>query len=100
MNGESRYDIVANFNSNVDWYYGTDMNCPDTLYDLVTVVMHEIGHGLGFTGFLFIDSNNEYGAYGNMEFGDATSFDILVQKGETDGKQLVDTSFLKMLAVR
>lgn len=95
MNGESRYDIVANFNSNVDWYYGTDMNCPDTLYDLVTVVMHEIGHGLGFTGFLFIDSNNEYGAYGNMEFGDATSFDILVQKGETDGKQLVDTSFFE-----
>ncbi|WP_319479710.1 T9SS type A sorting domain-containing protein [uncultured Draconibacterium sp.] len=95
MNGESRYDMIANFNSNVDWYYGTDMNCPDTLYDLVTVVMHEIGHGLGFTGFLFIDSNNEYGAYGNIDFGEATSFDLLVEKGEIGGKQLVDTSFFE-----
>ncbi|WP_163324874.1 T9SS type A sorting domain-containing protein [Draconibacterium mangrovi] len=95
MNGESRYDMIANFNSNVDWYYGTDMNCPDTLYDLATVVMHEIGHGLGFTGFLFIDSSNEYGAYGNIQFGEATSFDLLVEKGQPAGKQLVDTSFFE-----
>nr|WP_319572824.1 T9SS type A sorting domain-containing protein [uncultured Draconibacterium sp.] len=95
MNGESRYDMIANFSSKIDWYYGTDMNCPNTLYDLVSVVMHEIGHGLGFTGFLFVDSNNEYGAYGNIEFGEATSFDLLVEKGEIDGKQLVDTSFFE-----
>ncbi|WP_082063743.1 T9SS type A sorting domain-containing protein [Draconibacterium sediminis] len=95
MNGESRYDMIANFNSNVDWYYGTDMNCPDTLYDLVTVVMHEIGHGLGFTGFFFVDDAESQGAYGYYEFGDATSFDLLVEQGAADGEQLVDTSFFE-----
>ncbi|WP_319500012.1 T9SS type A sorting domain-containing protein [uncultured Draconibacterium sp.] len=95
MNGESRYDMIANFNSDVDWYYGTDMNCPDTLYDLVTVVMHEIGHGLGFTGFFFVDDQKEYGSYGYYEFGDATSFDLLVNRGAVNGQQLVDTSFFE-----
>ncbi|WP_320111270.1 T9SS type A sorting domain-containing protein [Draconibacterium orientale] len=95
MNGESRYDMVANFSSNIDWYYGTDMNCPDTLYDLVTVVLHEIGHGLGFTGFFFVDDQQEYGSYGYYEFGDATSFDLLVNRGAVNGQQLVDTSFFE-----
>ncbi len=41
-------DIEANFNSNFSWYYGTDGNCPFNQYDLVSVVLHELGHGLGF----------------------------------------------------
>lgn len=45
------HDIVVNMNSNWDdWYYGTDAQTPDGLIDFVTVVMHEVGHGLGFTG--------------------------------------------------
>lgn len=98
MNGESRYDMIANFNSNVDWYYGTDMNCPDTLYDLVTVVMHEIGHGLGFTGFFFVDDEESVGAYGYYEFGDATSFDLLVGRGAVSTQQLVDTTQFENLS--
>jgi len=90
LNGASRYDMEANFNKNIDWYYGTDLNCPDTLYDFVSVVLHEIGHGLGFTGFFFVE--DDVGGYGYFKYGDATSFDLLVQKGIT-GTQLVDTSF-------
>ncbi|WP_321370551.1 T9SS type A sorting domain-containing protein [uncultured Draconibacterium sp.] len=90
LNGESRYDMVAQFSSKIDWYLGTDMNTPDDKYDLVSVVLHEIGHGLGFTGFFFAD--DDIGAYGFYEFGDATSFDILVGKGAITGEQLVDTS--------
>lgn len=90
LNGASRYDMEANFNKNIEWYFGTDLNCPDTLYDFVSVVLHEIGHGLGFTGFFFVDEN--VGGYGFYEYGDATSFDLLVQKG-INGTQLVDTSF-------
>lgn len=45
------YDIVANFNSSFpDWYFGTDGVVPFTQWDFVTVVLHEIGHGLGFAG--------------------------------------------------
>ncbi|MEY3399051.1 MAG: hypothetical protein RL220_1645, partial [Bacteroidota bacterium] len=44
-------DIDCTFNSNFTWYYGTDGNCPAGQYDFVTVVLHELCHGLGFLGF-------------------------------------------------
>ena len=34
--------------SNAPWYLGTDGNCPRTLYDLMSVILHEMAHGLGF----------------------------------------------------
>ncbi|WP_411893842.1 T9SS type A sorting domain-containing protein [Winogradskyella sp. A2] len=42
-------DINANFSSDFNWYYGTDANPPAGQVDFVTVVLHELGHGLGFT---------------------------------------------------
>ncbi|MBO6587152.1 MAG: choice-of-anchor D domain-containing protein [Gracilimonas sp.] len=48
---EIEHDIIVNMNSEWDsWYYGTDAQTPDGLIDFVTVVLHELGHGLGFTG--------------------------------------------------
>lgn len=41
-------DIVTNFNSEFDWYLGTDGNPPGDQFDLLSVVLHELGHGLGF----------------------------------------------------
>ncbi|NND34876.1 MAG: hypothetical protein HKN76_19980 [Saprospiraceae bacterium] len=41
-------DIIAQFNSTVVWYYGTDGNTPPNQIDFVTVALHEICHGLGF----------------------------------------------------
>ncbi|MCP4022641.1 MAG: hypothetical protein GY729_12430 [Desulfobacteraceae bacterium] len=43
-------EITANFNSNgaTNWYFGTDANPGGAEYDFVSVVLHEIGHGLGF----------------------------------------------------
>jgi hypothetical protein len=53
-------DIFAQFNSNLNgnpaclggigWYYGTDQN-PGSDIDFISVVAHEIGHGLGFQTF-------------------------------------------------
>jgi len=52
-------DIVAHFNSSVDngtclgatkWYYGYDHE-EGTDVDLLAVVLHELGHGLGFQTF-------------------------------------------------
>ncbi len=51
-------DITATFNSAldtnsdgvIDWYFGTDGNTPQGQYDFATVVLHELGHGLGFFG--------------------------------------------------
>ena len=44
-------DIGATFNSGFAcWYFGTTGSTPAGLYDFVSVVLHEIGHGLGFFG--------------------------------------------------
>ena len=91
LNGVSRSDINANFSSRVSWYYGTDGNTPDDKYDLVSVALHELAHGLGFTGFFFVQ--NDVGAYAYYEFGDASSFDIQVE--QSSGNNLVDTSFFE-----
>jgi hypothetical protein len=48
----SQPDISASFNSRppVPWYFGTDGNTPSGMVDLESVVLHELGHGLGFIG--------------------------------------------------
>ncbi len=44
-------DIAAQFNSNFNFYLGLDNNHGPQV-DLVTVVLHELGHGLGFQTFV------------------------------------------------
>ncbi|MEX2463721.1 MAG: T9SS type A sorting domain-containing protein, partial [Balneolaceae bacterium] len=45
------HDINVNMNCGFEnWYFGIDGNTPEELVDFVTVVMHEIGHGIGFIG--------------------------------------------------
>ncbi len=49
-------EINANFSSNfTNWYYGTDGNPAPSQYDFMTVVLHELGHGLGFFGRASVD---------------------------------------------
>jgi len=44
------FDIVAQFSSNfTNWHFGVGP-APATLFDFQSVVMHELGHGLGFIG--------------------------------------------------
>ncbi len=56
INEVTESDIVASFNKNTSWYYGTDGNTPAGKMDLVTIVLHEIGHGLGFTDSYTVES--------------------------------------------
>ncbi len=46
---DSDPEINANFSSDFDWYFGTDGNTGGKV-DFATVVLHELGHGLGFVG--------------------------------------------------
>ena len=62
-------DINAQFSSNFVFYLGFDNN-EGTLVDLLPVVLHELGHGLGFANFvseaagtLFLGSPDVYSEY-------------------------------------
>ena len=63
-------DINATFNSNLNgnpgclngrkWYYGYDQNPPGNDIDFVSVLLHEIGHGLGFQTFVNLASGAKF----------------------------------------
>ncbi|MGH9203472.1 MAG: hypothetical protein ACRD2A_19795, partial [Vicinamibacterales bacterium] len=55
-------DIVAQFDSAppADWYFGLDGQPPAGDLDFVTVVLHELGHGLGFLGSAFVDDGSGF----------------------------------------
>lgn len=60
-------DIFCSFNGNFNWYFGTDGNAPSGTYDLVTVAMHELLHGLGFSSSVNVQSGEgTYGFAGNL----------------------------------
>ena len=92
ITGSTSPDINATFNKDQKWYFGTDGNTPELLYDFVTVVLHEIGHGLGFTGFFFVTGN--IGAYGNENTGDVAAFDLMVVNDKN--QHLSDSTIFKM----
>lgn len=84
----SSSDIEAQFSSNrSDWYFGTDGNPPPGTYDFTSVVVHEIGHGLGFLG-----SMNVAGGVG--DWGDGSPYPYVYDRFTTDGlrRALIDTS--------
>ncbi len=64
MNPEN-HDIICSFNQNLPWYFGIDGNTPETHYDFVTAVLHEIAHGLGFSGFFKDDGTEGFINNGN-----------------------------------
>ncbi len=70
-NNGTTHEIVANFNSDVDsstvlgntnWYYGLDGNSGSNI-DLITVVLHELGHGLGFTHLISLSTGAFSGGF-------------------------------------
>ena len=50
LNNPAEVDMNMNVNTDKPWYLGTDGNCPSDQFDLVSVALHEIMHGLGFSG--------------------------------------------------
>lgn len=59
-------DILATFNSDFpDWYIGIDGFPTNKQIDLYSVVLHEMGHGLGFIGQISVNGTEAgYGAPG------------------------------------
>lgn len=50
-------DLHSDFNGDVkNWYFGTDGLTPLDQYDFLSVALHQIAHGLGFTGSMTVDA--------------------------------------------
>ncbi len=73
-----------------DWYFGTDANTPQGMIDFVTVVLHEIGHGIGFIGSMSADEDNQSGSYGLGQSNDPIIYDRFAEDGQ--GNELLNTS--------
>jgi hypothetical protein len=84
-------EIEADFNSAFpDWYLGTDGNPPANKYDFFTVVLHELGHGLGFFSSFAVAGANGY--WGYSDDGGTTvyplAFDVNERSAATSGVTL------------
>ena len=76
-------ELEITITSDAPWYYGTDGKCPPRSYDLESVILHEMGHGLGFISGNYYD---QYSGYGRID--QPTPFDAYAQL--PDGRRLAD----------
>ncbi len=76
-------EMEITISSNAPWYYGVDGNCPAKSYDLVSVILHEMAHGLGFISGTYYD---EFSGFGRVD--QPTPFDAYAQL--PDGRRLAD----------
>lgn len=77
LNGTNEPDIVAQFNSSINWYFQTNGTPGPSEYDFVTVVLHELGHGLGFTSTFDVDFG--IGRYGEFTGGIPFPYDLFIE---------------------
>ena len=83
--GDGAPDVEARFNSNFpNWHIGPGPP-PENLFDLTTVVLHELAHGLGFVGSLTVE--DRVGRVG-PETGGPFAYDLYTETG--DGLPLLD----------
>jgi hypothetical protein len=90
LNG-SETDINITVNKNISWSYDTDGTRQAFKYDLMTVVLHEIAHGLGFTTSMKLAGTNETQAQWGIE-GLPLIYDIFPQM--SNGQVLTNTAII------
>ncbi len=92
LTGQHDINVYITQNDDVDFYYGTDGNCPDDKYDFVTLVLHEIGHGLGISTSCRLNGPQAfYGYWNNSQ--DQVFFPLIYDKFITDDQELSITDF-------
>jgi hypothetical protein len=82
----SNFDMHITYNNGFAWYYGTDGLPPAGQYDLMSVVLHEMAHGLNFAGSMGYSS-------GSGSWGYTTGYPNIYDRFMRDnsGNQLIDT---------
>ena len=87
LNPDLQGDMELRVNKSMNWYMGIDGKTPVNQYDLVTVVIHEICHGLGF--FDSFSTDNNIGYYGSGSLQIPMIYDTFIES--LSGKKLTDT---------
>jgi hypothetical protein len=82
LDGDSP-EMLITINSLATWYQGGASGPSKSEYDLQSVILHEMAHGLGF---LSTNSYDDFFGYGSID--QPTPFDAYVQTG--DGRRLSD----------
>ncbi len=84
--GPDKFDMHITYNSNFSWYYGTDGLTPEDQVDLMSVVLHEIAHGLNFAGWMSYSGSKGSWGYGS---GYPGIYDTFMR--DSAGNLLIDT---------
>lgn len=80
--GNPHMEITANA-AFPRWYFGLDGNPPENRFDFVTVILHEIGHGLGVFGSMTVVGVNGRWGLGANNF--PTAYDRAAEADVPDG---------------
>ncbi|MSV91794.1 MAG: fibronectin [Actinobacteria bacterium] len=81
-------EIVIQVNSATNWNQRNDGKPSTTEYDLQSVFVHELGHGLGFLSTDSYDTNSNYSTYKFGIIDQPTAYDAYAQL--PDGRRLSD----------
>ena len=88
------FNVTFNGKAGIVWYYGTDGNTPPGQYDFVTVALHEIGHGLGFSSRASDNYNFDTGEVeGGQLRGGTPSYPAIYDNFVVNGDGTAITSF-------
>jgi hypothetical protein len=89
LNG-TKPEMTITVNSSLsDWYNETDGNVPAGKYDMVTLILHELAHGLGFDhSFNVSGSNGSWGTWGGAYTGYKVGMDDWCISGLNHGSNI------------
>ncbi|OZV70710.1 T9SS type A sorting domain-containing protein [Winogradskyella aurantia] len=85
--GAITVDITAAFSNTANWYFGLDAQPPGGQFDFVSVVLHELGHGLGFFGGASVGGAGIGSIRTNNN---PTIYDLFIENGS--GNSITDTA--------
>lgn len=90
LNSDAEEDIYCRFNSAITWHYGEPQDITSGTFDFTTVVLHELGHGLGFISTMAVSGQNGNYGYGTPY---KSVYDIYIEN--EGGSNLIDTTVFK-----